>query len=122
VDPEATLNWLTSFPETNAQPEMTAAVLQTWSQPEPSLVARWLANLPAGTASEAMTNAFLAGAIVKYPEYAARWTESVVDESQRQKYQVQVARQWMKMDSTAATKWIDSQAWPDTTKQLLKAE
>jgi hypothetical protein len=44
----------------------------------------------------------------------------VTDENQRQKYQVQVARQWLKNDASAATKWIDSLSLPEEIKQSLK--
>ncbi len=121
ADPEPAVNWLVSFPATNAQPELVQSVIKTWSQPEPSVVAKWLANLPAGTVSEGMISAFLDGAMVKYPDYAAQWSQSVADETQRQKYQIQIARQWMKTDSSAATKWIDSLSLPDEVKQSLKA-
>ena len=120
TDPEAAVNWLDSFAETNSQPEVVASVIKAWSQPEPSVVARWLANLPAGTASEGMINAFLEGVLAKYPDYAAQWTQSVSDETKRQKYQTQVARQWMKTDAAAALKWIDSLALPDEIKQSMK--
>lgn len=121
ADPETALNWLISFPATNAQPELVQSIIKTWAQPEPSVVAQWLTNLPAGTASEGMVSAFLAGAVVKYPDYAAQWTQSVTDETLRQKYQIQVARQWMKTDSSAATKWIESLGLPEEIKQSLKA-
>jgi hypothetical protein len=121
ADPETTVNWLVSFPATNAQPELVQSIIKTWAQPEPSVVAQWLANLPAGTASEGMVSAFLEGAVAKYPDYAAQWTQSVTNENQRQKYQIQVARQWMKTDSSAATKWIASLSLPEEIKQSLKA-
>jgi hypothetical protein len=121
ADPESAVNWLVSFPETNSQPELVQSAIKIWSQPEPSVVAKWLANLPAGTVSEGMISAFLDGAMVNYPEFAAEWTQSVSDETKRQNYQIQVARQWMKTDSSAATKWIESLGLPEETKQSLKA-
>ena len=120
ADPEAAINWLVAFPATNSQPELVPSVIKTWSQAEPSVVAKWLANLPTGTASEGMAGAFLEGAVAKYPDYAAQWTQSVTDETQRRKYQIQVARQWMKIDSSAATKWIGSLTFPEEIKQSLK--
>ncbi|MEI6195131.1 MAG: hypothetical protein WCS42_12460 [Verrucomicrobiota bacterium] len=122
ADPETAVNWLISFPETDSQPVQVQSVIKTWAQSEPSAVARWLANLPAGTANEAMCSAFLEGSVAKYPEYAAQWTQSVTDEIQRQKYQVQLAKQWMKSDPSAASKWIDSLALPEAIKQPLKAQ
>ena len=82
--------------------------------------AKWLATLPAGTASEEMVNAFLEGAVGKYPEFAAQWTKSTTDETKRQKYQIEVARQWLKTDPSAALKWIDSLGLPEEIKQSLK--
>ncbi len=120
ADPEAAINWLVAFPATNSQPELVPSVIKTWSQPEPSLVAKWLANLPSGTASEGIISAFLDGAATKYPDYAAQWTQSVTNETQRQQYQIQVARQWLKSDSSAATKWIDSLSLPEEIKHSLK--
>jgi len=122
ADPETAVNWLISFPETNSQPVQVTSVIKTWAQPEPAAVARWLANRPASTANEAMFSAFLEGAVTKYPEYAAQWTQSVTDEIQRQKYQVQVAKQWMKSDPASASRWIDSLALPEEIKQPLKAQ
>jgi uncharacterized coiled-coil DUF342 family protein len=121
ADPETAFNWLNSFPATNAQPELVQSVIKAWSQPEPAVVAKWLATLPAGTASEGMVSAFLEGAVAKYPEYAAQWTQSVTDETQRQKYQLQVARQWLKTDSSVAAKWIESLSLPEEIRQSLKA-
>jgi hypothetical protein len=121
ADPQSALNWLCSFPETNSQPEQVHAVIKAWSQREPAAVAKWLANVPAGTASEGMFSAFLEGAAVKYPEFAGQWTQSVADETNRRKFQAQVARQWMKTDSSAATKWIDGLDLPEDLKQPLKA-
>jgi hypothetical protein len=120
-DPEAAVNWLISFPATNSQPELVPSVITAWAQTEPAAAAKWLANLPAETVSEAMVGAFLEGAVAKYPDYAAQWTQSVTDEAKRQKYQIQVARQWMKTDSLAALKWIDGLTLPDEIKQSLKA-
>jgi hypothetical protein len=122
ADPEAAVNWLHSFPETNAQPKLVQSVIETWAQSEPAAVAKWLANFPAGTASEEMVNAFLAGAVVKHPEFAGQWSQSVTDETQRQKYEIQTARQWMKTDPTAATKWLDSSDLPEAIKPSLKTQ
>jgi hypothetical protein len=122
ADPESAVNWLRSFPETNAQTELVQSVIKSWSQPEPAAVAQWLAKLPAGTAGDETISAFLAGAVVKYPEFAGQWTQSVTDAAKRQKYQVLVARQWMKADPAAAWKWINSLDLPDDIKQPLKAQ
>jgi len=120
ADPETALNWLCAFSETNAQPESAQAVIKTWSQSEPAAVAKWLATLPAATASEPMVSAFLEGAVAKYPDYAAQWTQAVTDETKRQKYQLQVARQWLKSDPSAASKWINNLNLPEAIKQSLK--
>ncbi|HTL72064.1 MAG TPA: alanine-zipper protein [bacterium] len=122
ADPQTAVNWLMSFPETNAQPEQVQSVLKPWALTEPAMAAKWLASLPAGTAGEGMFTAFLEGAGAKYPEYAAQWTQSVTDEAQRQKYQLQIAAQWMKTDPSAALKWIDSLNLPEEIKQSLKAQ
>ncbi len=121
ADPEAAINWLGSFPETNAQPEKMQSVLQSWAQTEPAAAAQWLAKLPPGTAREGMVSAFLAGAAVKYPEFAGQWTQSVTDATQRQMYQLQVARQWLKTDSAAAIKWVDTLDLPEALKPPLPA-
>lgn len=121
VDPEASVNWLSAFPETNAQPEQVASVIQVWAQREPAAAAKWLTNAPAEIDGERTINAFLEGVVAKYPEYAAQWTQSVTDAAKRQKYQIQVARPWLKTDSSAASKWIDSLDLPDEIKQSLKA-
>ena len=68
-----------------------------------------------------MISAFLEGAGEKYPEFAGQWTLSVTDETKRQKYQIQVARQWMKTDPIAALKWIKTLNLPEEAKQLPKA-
>ena len=121
ADPEAAVNWLGSFPATNAQPEQVQSVIKTWSHYEPAAVAKWLANLPAGTASDGMVNAFLDGAVEKYPDVAVFWTQSVTDETKRQQFQMQVARQWMKTDPSAALKWINSLNLPEAIRQSLTA-
>ena len=121
VDPEAAVNWLGSFPETNAQPEQVQAVIKTWALAEPAAVAQWLAKVPAGTANEAVINAFLEGAVENNPEYAAQWTQAVTDKTQRQKYQIQVALQWLNADPAAALKWIDSLGLPEESNPPLKA-
>ena len=91
TDPEAAVNWLVSFPETNAQPEQVQSVIRTWSQSEPVAVAKWLTNSPAGTNSDGMISAFLEGAVEKYPVFAWQWTQSVTDEAKRKQYQRQVS-------------------------------
>jgi hypothetical protein len=112
IDPETAANWVASFPATNAQPEALSAVIAVWSQHEPASAAQWLAKLPAGTASEETVSAFVDGAVAKYPDYAAQWTQSVTIEIQRQKYQREIAREWMKTDPTAALKWINDEGLP----------
>jgi len=121
TDPEAAANWLVAFPATNAQPEQVQSVIKAWAQPEPAAVAKWLANLPAGTAGDDLIGAFLDGAVVKYPAYAAQWTQSVTNETQRQKFELQIARQWLKTDPTGATNWIESLNLPEAIKQPLTA-
>jgi hypothetical protein len=116
ANPEAAVNWLVSFPETNAQPEAVSSVIKAWSQREPAAVAKWLATVPLEIASEARVSAFLEGAAAKYPEYAAQWTQSVTNETQRQKYQVQVAQQWLQVNPTAATNWLNSLDLPAALK------
>jgi hypothetical protein len=115
-DPETAIAWLGSFPESNSQPAQVQSVIKSWAQSEPAAVSKWLANLPAGTASHDMIGAFLEGAIAKYPEFAAQWTQTVTNETQRQKYQVQVARQWIKTDPDAALKWINTLSLPEAVK------
>lgn len=122
TDPEMAVNWLRSFPENNPQTEPMQLVIKAWSQAEPAAVARWLANLPVGTASAGMVNAFLDGAVGKYPEFAGQWAKSVTDETKRKDYVLQVARQWMKTDPSAATNWIDRLDFPEEIKAPLKAQ
>jgi len=117
ADPETTVNWLCSFPATNSQLEQVQFVIQAWSHREPAVVAQWLANLPAGTASEGMVSAFLEGAVEKYPVFAWRWTQSVTDAPLRQKFQRQVARQWMKTDPSTAVEWVNRLDLPPAIMQ-----
>ena len=119
ADPESAVNWLGAFPETNAQPKLVSSVIKAWAQREPAAVAKWLANLPAGTSSEATVSAFLEGAVAKYPEFAGQWTQSVTNEPERQKFQIQVARQWMKTDPSAASKWINGLDFPEAIQQRI---
>jgi hypothetical protein len=121
ADPETALNWLIAFPATNAQPELVSSVIHAWSESEPAMTAKWLARLPPEIPSEGMVSAFLEGAAAKYPEVAAQWTQSVTDETKRQKCQIEVARQWLKTDESAAMKWIESLGLPEAIKQTLKA-
>jgi hypothetical protein len=121
TDPEAAANWVAAFPETNPQPEAAADILKTWSQSEPSAAANWLTHSPARTGNQAMISALIEGSLVKYPAFAAEWTLSVADEKLREKFQFLVAREWIKADPTAATRWIDSLNLPDETKHSLKA-
>jgi hypothetical protein len=122
ADPQAALDWLCAFSETNSQAEPVQSVLRTWSQAEPAAAAKWLANLPSSTASDEMTNAFLEGAVGKYPEFAAQWTQTVTEEAKRQELQIKIARQWLKIDSSAALKWIDTLELSEEIKQGLKAD
>jgi len=121
ADPESALNWLCSFSQTNSQPEQVQFVIQKWSASEPGAMAKWLSNAPAGTVNDEMVGAFLDSCTAKYPDFAAHWTESVSDDVKRQKFQTEVARQWMKSDPSAAAKWIGGLNLPEETKQLLKA-
>lgn len=116
VDPAAALNWLSAFPETNAQPAAVQSVIKAWSQTEPAAAAQWLTNAPVEIAGEGTVNAFLTGAVEKYPDFAAQWTQSVTNEADRQKYQVQVAEQWLKTDPSAAQKWINTLNLPEVIK------
>jgi hypothetical protein len=105
ADPTAAVNWVSAFVETNSQPEQVQSVIKAWAEAEPAAVAKWLANLPAGITNADLDTAFLAGAVAKYPEFAGQWATAATNEIQRQKYQVQVAQQWMKSDPAAALKW-----------------
>jgi predicted nucleic acid-binding Zn-ribbon protein len=118
-DPEAALNWLCAFSQTNSQAEPIQSVIRTWSQAEPAAAAKWLANVPAPTASDEITSAFLAGVAGRYPEFAAQWTQTVTDEGKREKFQIQVARQWLTIDSPPALKWIATLELPEEMKQRL---
>jgi len=120
-NPEAALNWLCAFSQTNSQAEPIRSVIRSWSQAEPAAAAKWLANLPAATASDEVTGAFLQGAVEKYPEFAAQWTQAVSEEAKRQKFQIQVARQWLQINSPAAWKWIDTLNFPEEIRQRLKS-
>jgi predicted transcriptional regulator len=119
--PASALDWLLASPETNAQPAAIQAVLQSWSQTEPEAAAQWLTNLPATTNNDSLFNAFITGAMVKYPDFAAQWTQSVTNDADRQKFQIQVARQWLKTDPAAATNWIDNLDLPEKIRSSLKA-
>ncbi|HZI30691.1 MAG TPA: hypothetical protein VFF11_00005, partial [Candidatus Binatia bacterium] len=124
ADPETALNWLCSFPETNSQPEQVQSVIEAWSRREPAAAASWLANLPAGTASDGMVGAFLEGAVETHPEFAGHWSQTntnITDETRRLTFQIQVARQWMKTDPSAALNWIYSLDLPEGIAQSLTA-
>jgi hypothetical protein len=58
----------------------------------------------------------------KYPEFAAQWTQTVTEEAKRQELQIKIARQWLKIDSSAALKWIDTLELSEEIKQGLKAD
>lgn len=122
ADPETAASWLYSFPTNNLQTERIHTVIKAWAPSQPAAVSNWLANLPTGTASDEMIDAFLEGTAGKYPEFAAQWTQSVADDARRQKYQVQVARLWIKNDPAAALKWIDGLSLPEEIKQTLKTQ
>ena len=96
-------------------------VIQSWAQTEPAAAADWLTNLPPVTNNEAIFNAFIAGAAAKYPDFAAQWTQSVTNDAERQKFQLQIARQWLKTNPAAATNWIDSLDLPAKIRSSLKA-
>ncbi|HEX9048844.1 MAG TPA: hypothetical protein VF988_17595, partial [Verrucomicrobiae bacterium] len=117
--PETVVNWLCAFPATNSQPELVQSVIQSWSRSEPAAVAKWLTTQAPDTVSEDVASNFLAGAVAKYPDFAAQWTQSVTNETLRQKFQVQVARQWLKNDTSAATNWIGTLNLPEEVKQSL---
>jgi uncharacterized coiled-coil DUF342 family protein len=106
VEPEKAVDWLVAFPETDAQPEQVRYVIRVWAERDPAAAAKWLADLPAGTVGEGVTDAFLAGAVENHPVFAWQWAQAVTDETQRLKFQLQVARQWMKADPLAAGQWI----------------
>jgi predicted nucleic acid-binding Zn-ribbon protein len=119
--PAAALGWLQSFPATNAPPQAAQFVLNTWAQSEPAAAANWLTNSADAATNETLISAFLDGAVAKYPAFAAQWTQSVTNETLRQKFQTQVAQQWLKADTNAAAKWIETLNLPDAAKQSLKA-
>jgi predicted nucleic acid-binding Zn-ribbon protein len=112
--PAAALTWLQTFPETNAQPQAAQFVLNSWAQGEPAAAANWLTNSPDAATNEVFLSAFLDGAAAKYPAFAAQWTQSVTNEVLRQKLQAQVAQQWLKSDTNAAQKWIETLNLPAT--------
>jgi hypothetical protein len=118
--PAAALDWLSTFPETNAQPQAVQFVLNAWAQGEPAAADHWLANSQTGATNELFISAFLDGAVAKYPAFAAQWTQSVTNETLRQKFQVQVAQQWLKSDTNAAAKWIDSLNLPAAAKAAIE--
>jgi hypothetical protein len=45
----------------------------------------------------------------------------VTNDADRQKFQIQVARQWLKTDPAAATNWIDNLDLPEKIRSSLKA-
>lgn len=105
-------NWL--------QTDLTGA--SNWVRQLPDAECReWLAKLPAGTASEVMVSALLAGVVEKYPAFAWQWTQSLTDETRRQRFQLQIARQWMKADPFAALNWINRLDLPQTIMPPRKA-
>ena len=116
ADPETAVNWVSAFIQTNAQPEQVQSVIKAWAESEPAAVADWLANLPAGITNANLDTAFLEGAVAKYPEFAGQWATAATNEIQRQKYQAQVARQWMKTDPAAALKLASSLDLPEEIK------
>lgn len=120
VAPEAALGWLRAFPETNAQPAQVEFVLRSWAQAEPAAAAQWLANQPVDKMTETMFLAYLDGAVVKYPEFAAQWTQAVTDETQRQKLQAHLAKEWLQRDALAAQQWIETLDMPARLKRMLK--
>ncbi len=122
TDPARAATWLASFPETNSQSKPLQFVIKSWAQSEPAAAAQWLTNSPAGTAGTAVVSAFLDGAVSKYPEFAGQWTQSVADATERQKYQLQVARQWMATDPAAASNWLNHLDLPEEVKGPLKAQ
>jgi uncharacterized coiled-coil DUF342 family protein len=105
ADPDTAVNWVSTFVATNSQPEQVQSVIKAWAEAEPAAVAKWLADLPAGITNADLDTAFLEGTVAKYPEFAGQWATAATNEIQRQKYQVQVAQQWMKSDPAAALKW-----------------
>lgn len=117
---EATLDWLRSFPETNAHPTQVEFVMTEWSQREPARAAQWIAKQPTNFVSEATLNAYLDGAVLRYPEFAAQWTQAIADEAQRQKLQVHLAKQWLKQNAIAAQQWIDTLDLPARLKRSLR--
>jgi hypothetical protein len=120
VEPAMALDWLRSFPSTNAQPEAVKSVVKSWSGQEPAAVTNWLAQLPPDTDTNGLAEIFLDTVAGKYPAFAAQWTESVTNETQRQAFQIQVARQWLKMDPAAAEHWINRLELPADVKASLK--
>ncbi|HVU35166.1 MAG TPA: hypothetical protein VHE61_17155, partial [Opitutaceae bacterium] len=119
-DPAAAAAWVSQLPA--GSPLQSAAVplvARQFADDDPAAAGRWVDSLPAGPVHDDAVKAYVFQEMGDDPSIAATWTAKVANPNLRNNLTVDIARNWLRFDPTAARQWIAQTALPDPIKQRL---
>ena len=107
-DPLAAAQWAATLPDGKMRGEAWDHLLSRWENEDAPAAANWLNVQPACEARDAGIARVLQNAAADLePKDAVRLARSIGDPEQRGDALVSVAQSWLKLDSAAATAWIN---------------
>jgi hypothetical protein len=107
-DPEAAAAWARGLRDEKAQANAMGALAGEWGNREPAAAARWIESLPSGLARDEAVSTFSGRTAHRDPEGSIAWALTIEDSSKQAKTAREVFDTWLKSDSAAAGKWLQT--------------
>ena len=121
ADAPYTATWISQFPEGSMREKAAETLMSRWGREDPKAAATWLANLPDGQSRQSAIVKFVDSAASLEPEVAWNYAATLTDPQKQKDALEKAAKQWRRVDDTAARAAIQSSGLPaDTVAKLLK--
>lgn len=120
-NPSATARWLASLVG-SVDDYVYGSFAATWAKEDAKQAATWLERLPTGKPRDAAITDFSRAVLEADPEGALAWAGTIGDAEERRFHLEQLAGDWLRRDSAAASRWISGSTLlgEDARQRLLQ--
>ena len=120
IDPAAAVDWAGRLPEATQATAMESA-FQEWEESDAEGASAYLQNMESSPTKDAAIAGFVSDLGKDEPAMAIEWAQTIENEETRTEALTDVARDWYRADSEAASAWIETSGLPVENVEKITA-
>ncbi|MFT6863581.1 MAG: hypothetical protein ACJAVK_002142 [Akkermansiaceae bacterium] len=117
-DPKAVMEWAENL-SGKSKSEAYQEAMESWAREDAVAAGEYLKGMQESPERDAAVEGYATRVSRENPVTAMEWAETIVDQGTRQETMVDVARDWLRNDKTAAEEWIQASGLPEEVVQSI---